>query len=216
MAFSTNNPTSAYKTPAATSHTMSMTVAAGSTGLICFVRCYEGDLVTAVSFNTSETLVQQDKQKEGASIDRWYAYYLANPTATTANIALTLSANGRVQILAFATTSPSSTGNPEVVPAGNNGTATTASFTQTSVTNGSFHIVGLTADLAITPTVNWTNIVTEASNGVSAVGYYEAATAGAVTQTATFGLSQFAINGFVLKPSGGASTPSRLMMLGVG
>jgi hypothetical protein len=217
MAITLSQTASAWKTPAASPQTMSFTTVSGDTELVVFIRAYDGDRLSAApTFNGTSMAAAATKQKEGAASDYWYCYRLVSPAITTANISCSFSPTARAQILAFSLQGTS--GGATEDNDGNNGTAATASLINTSLTNGAWHIVGLTADQAITPTLNWTSIVTENSNGFCAVGYYNAATAGIATQTATFSLSQFAISGFVTAPAGGGGggTPSRLMMLGVG
>lgn len=204
MAITLSQTASVYRSTGATTQTLSFTTVTDDTDLVVFVRCYDGDNVTAASFNGDSLTLAATTQKQGTGTDRWYCYRLSTPDITTADITLTLNVARRVQIVAasFKGTNAGASEDND----GANGAATSASRTMTSATNGAWHIIGVTADAAITPSSNWTNAVTETSNGHLALGYYEAATAGNVTQSATFSLSQYAINGFVMVP--GASAPS--------
>lgn len=194
--------------PGASTFSQSVTVPAGTTQLIVHVYNNGGRTVSDLKFNTSEQLVQFAATGALHANFKFEGWAIPSPTATTANVSLTMSAIGYVTMHIFAVS----------------GSLTSAAFGSLAATSGTSTVtvssaVGELPIIGVLATSGSPNTITDGStpaltliekhaSSAVLVGLYEGVGATSVTGTFTIanGGGTKIVYGYSIKPAASNTT----------
>lgn len=215
MAITLDTAAAAYRGTSASTHTFSFTVAANTNrALAIFVHAFDGDRVTSVTYGGT-AMTQVNKVKKGTEVNYTYMYYLVAPSTGANDFVVSMSPSERISWAAVSLYNVVQ----EAIAVNNTtgGNGESSSLSMTSTVDNSWHVIGVMTNIGtLDSRSNYTSDAIDGSNGATDIGHQLQATAGTLSQGATWtGSTAYGSNGIVVKPAADPASVKDLIGMGI-